>query len=88
MAWITPLHNTCYDEHAMSEVLHEGYTLFKDHRLANLVTAEHRSLLDVHTQDQTGKSNSRKKPLNSLWTMVHAAPEHRGVNCHIHTQER
>lgn len=64
MAWITPLHNTCSDEHAMSEVLHKGYTLLKDHRLANLVTAEHRSLLDILDRIRLARATLEKSP----WT--------------------
>lgn len=71
-SWVTPLHNTSSDEHAMSQVLHEGYTLLKNNTLANLVTAEHGSVWDISTQDQAGKSSSRKSPWNpfGLWSML------------------
>lgn len=72
----------------MSQVLSEGYSLFKNHTLANLVPAEHGSLLDISTPDQTGKSSSGKKPLKSLWTMLYVAPQYHGLNCHIHAPEK
>lgn len=71
----------------MSQALHEAYSSFKYLTLTNLVTADHKSLLDISITDQTGKGSSIKKPLNSLWSMVCVAPQYHGLNCHIHGPE-
>lgn len=87
MAWVTPFHSTCSGRYVKSQGLHEGYTLYRYHILPNLGTTERRSLVGISTPDQAGKNSSTKKALNSLWTEVCVAPQHHGLNCHIHAPE-